>query len=90
MSKTIFLKKQDYDILKELLDYKYITPNKYDGAISEGRWTKATTAALRKYNYDKKLFDFNAKDLIKVKLDQQDKKTKKNKLFNWFIKLLRK
>lgn len=89
MSKTIFFKKQDYDILKELLDYKYITQNKYDGAINEGRWTKATTAALRKYNYDKKLFDFNVEESIKHK-KQCNKKQIKKQLLNWFVKIFRK
>lgn len=89
MSKTIFFKKQDYDILKELLDYKYITQNKYDGAISEGRWTKATTAALRKYNYDKKLFDFNVEESIRSQ-KQYNKKQIKKQLFNWFVKIFRK
>lgn len=89
MSKTIFFRKQDYDILKELLDYKYITQNKYDGAISEGRWTKATTAALRKYNYDKKLFDFNVEESIKSQ-KQYNKKQIKKQLFNWFVKIFRK
>lgn len=88
MSKTIFFKKQDYDILKELLDYKYITQNKYDGAISEGRWTKATTAALRKYNYDKKLFDFNMEESIKPQ-KQCNKKQIKKQLLNWFVKIFR-
>lgn len=89
MSKTIFFKKQDYDILKELLDYKYITQNKYDGAISEGRWTKATTAALRKYNYDKKLFDFNVEKSIRSQ-KQYNKKQIKKQLLNWFVKIFRK
>lgn len=89
MSKTIFFRKQDYDILKELLDYKYITQNKYDGAISEGRWTKATTAALRKYNYDKKLFDFNVEESIRSQ-KQYNKKQIKKQLFNWFVKIFRK
>ena len=42
-----------------------------------------------KYNYDKKLFDFNMEESIKPQ-KQCNKKQIKKQLLNWFVKIFRK
>ena len=66
------LNQKDIKLLNELLNFKYITKEKYDGALKEDRWTKSTKSALNKYNYERKLYGENVVKQLDTGIDKNN------------------
>lgn len=73
------LNEVDLKFLKELLDFGYLTKEKYEGALKEQRWTKSAKLALNKYKYERKLFGDNC-DSVKNKEQDENLECKNCKI----------